>query len=206
MGACGLIIAARRAACALMLAAAFAASSLTGGAALANPSLDDTIQFTRSELSALCVDPRRSRIDPVDRIAISAGRSCQVTLGPQRLGINIRQRGAAQHGGAYARMTLDVRFSRESGFICGPENAAGDATLFVSCEIDRATGGSECASRDLSIAHPTGGTYETTQRLSAASILRTDAESCGVVSRALTYISSRARPAQSDDLRAFFAQ
>ena len=172
--------------------------------AMAGPSLEETIRFTRAELTKLCDDRHRSRIEALDRLAVGGGRSCQIVLTPSKLSLSVRERGVDRSGRSYARMQLDVHFSRDSGFLCGRKGSDGMAPLFFTCQASEGANGPICAERNVEMDDPSREAFENTQMLAAASILRTDPDSCGTVARALSYIGARSKAARKDDLRKFF--
>lgn len=188
-------------------ALAFGGDGLAPSAHATSPTLKETIDFTRSELTTLCGDAGRSGVEAIDRLSVGGGRSCQVTLAPGRLQMNVRQRGSSETAGGYARLRLDVRFNRDSAFMCGPAGRDGRSTLFIACKMGGGADGPACAKRTISVLRPGAGDYEADQHLAAASILSTDAESCGVVARALGYIRKRSAPAEKNrSVRDFFAR
>lgn len=202
--------AARRLWGAMVCAAALSAATATG--AVAAPSLDEAVEFARSEIGRLCSDETLSRLEAIDTLSVGVGRSCQVRLAPGLLDLNVRRRGEAvvknghRRSGGYARMNLAVNFHRDSGFFCGRANTKGRATLFVSCDVARGVEGTACAERRLSVTHAKGELYEAVQSLPAAAIMQTDVGSCSVLSRALEFISERSRAPQRESMKDYFAR
>lgn len=186
-------------------ATACVALGLAVSPALAGPSIEETIAFTRSEMTNLCNDRSRSQVDALDKLGIGGGRTCQVVLSSDRLSLSVRERGSELSGGAYARLMLDIRFSSESGFLCGRKGVNGLAPLFFTCQASKGAGGQSCAERNVTIDDPRKDSFESSQRLAAASIMRLDPDSCGVVARALSYIGERSKRKIDTNLRDFFA-
>ncbi|MEL6980585.1 MAG: hypothetical protein AAGM38_18220 [Pseudomonadota bacterium] len=196
---------ARRALNRVALIGVFCATFLIGlsKSATATPTVGQTIDFARVELTEHCRDAGRSAFSQIDDFTVGAVRSCEIELTPETLQLSVRQRAqtAAAHNAAglarrpYALMSLDISFNRKSSFLCGPTNPAGRASLFVACATDLGLGGPQCAEREIMI--PRSGAYDYAARyqLAAAEIVSLEAETCDVVARALDFIGSRAERA-----------
>ena len=173
--------------------------------AAAEPSLEETIAFTRAELTRLCDDPRKSGVDALDRLKIGGHRNCQIVLTPGRLNFSVRERGSEYSGSGFAQLKMELRFTERSGFLCGRPANDGRAPLFFTCDASKGAKGRTCAERDLSVDRPDNDPFETHQKLAAAAILRTAPTECGMLARALTFIGERTKAAPDEDVRDFFA-
>lgn len=169
----------------------------------ATPTLDQATAFARAELSRACSDPKKTRIDAIDQLAIGAGRTCRVSLTPGRLKLTVRQRGG--DGAAdYARMWLDIRFTRKSRFLCGPNDAADRATLFITCNADRIIDGAACASRKVTLARPDRDDYHAQKDLGSLALLKAPEQTCKVIARSLNFIGARTKAVQEFNTRDYF--
>lgn len=179
--------------------------SLDAAPVSAEPTLEETISFARTELANLCGDPEHSGIDALDRLMVNGRRSCDVVLTAGRLSMQVRERGSEDTSRSFARLTLDVRFNKETGFICGRTGQDGMAPLFFTCEAAKGANGPICAERSVEVDDQTRDPFASTQTLAAASILRVDPKNCGIVARALSFIGERSKAAPKSNVREYFS-